>query len=242
MTSKFSVKILTLFPELFPGPLGASVIGSALKKNFWSIEVINIRDFALTKHRTVDSPPIGGGGGMLIRADVLGNAIDSVIQKVNDKNYSLFYLSPRGKVFDQKQAHQILQLQNIILICGRFEGIDQRIIDYYNISEISIGNYVLTGGEIAAYTVIDACVRLIPGVLGSKISLNYESFSQDHELENLVEYPQYTKPNEWRNYKVPKIILSGNHAEISKWKLEQSKEITKKLRPDLWEKYQRNQK
>ena len=232
-----TVKILTIFPELFPGPLGTSVVGNALKKNLWSLEVINIRDFAEDKHKTVDSPPIGGGGGMVIRPDVLGKAIDHAIEDITPKDRALFYLSPRGKVINQKRIHEFSNLKNIILICGRFEGIDQRVIDHYRIEEISIGNYVLSGGEIAAYAVIDSCVRLLPGVVGNETSTTEESFAVDSDYENLIEYPQYTKPNKWKQYEVPPIMLSGNHAKIKEWQLQQAKELTKSHHPELWKKY-----
>jgi tRNA (guanine37-N1)-methyltransferase len=235
--NQLSVKILTLFPELFPGPLGCSVIGKALENKLWSLEVINIRDFAEDKHKAVDFPPIGGGGGMVMKPDVLGKAIDYALKDIAPKNYNLFYLSPRGKILNQKKVHKLLSSKNIILICGRFEGIDQRVIDHYKIEEISIGDYVLSGGEIAAYAVVDSCVRLIPGVTGNKVSIIEESFAVDSEYENLIEYPQYTKPNKWKQYEVPSIMLSGNHAKIKEWQLQQAQKLTKKLRPDLWKTY-----
>jgi len=234
--SKFTVKILTIFPDLFPGPLGSSVVGNALENNLWSLEVINIRDFCQDKHKTVDSYPVGGGGGMVMRPDVLGIAIDYAIGNLGpapDIKPSIFYLSPRGQVINQRKVHEILHLNHIILLCGRYEGVDQRIIDHYGIEEISIGDYVLSGGEIAAYALIDSCVRLIPGVLGNECSSTEESFAIGSEYEKLVEYPQYTKPISWKGRDVPDILLSGNHAKIKAWRLEQAQKLTKLNRPDL---------
>ena len=202
---------------MFPGPLGVSLTGKALERKLWGLEVVNIRDFGIGKHKSVDDTPFGGDQGMLIKADVLGSAIES--KKVG----KLYYLSPRGKVFNQKKAHQILNEQNVGFICGRFEGIDQRVIDYYEIEELSLGQFVLSGGELAVYLVLDACVRLIPGVLGNELSTKTESFAVGSEYENLTEYPQYTKPRVWNGLAVPEVLLSGDHGKISKWRLEKAK-------------------
>jgi tRNA (guanine37-N1)-methyltransferase len=218
-------KVLTLFPELFPGPLAASVTGSALAKNLWSISAINIRDFAFDKRGTVDDTPFGGGAGMVLKPDVLASAIESSEAK------KIIYLSPRGKVFNQKIAQELAKEEEITILCGRYEGIDQRVLDEFEIEEISIGDYVLSGGEIAAYVFIDAILRNVSGVLGADDSLHEESFSG--EYENLLEYPHYTKPAEWRGHKVPEILTSGHHAKINQWRKERAIALTKKVRPDL---------
>jgi len=223
--SSFSVKVLTIFPSMFPGPLNESVVGAALDKNLWDLEAINIRDFAIDKHKTVDDYPAGGGDGMLMKPDVLGKAIEHAgISKV-------IYLSPRGKLLTQKLAKEILDYKEVALICGRYEGIDQRVIDYYNVEEVSIGDYVISGGELAAYVLIDACVRLIPGVL--KNTEMDESFALGTKYQKLLEYPQYTKPNIWKGLTVPEVLLSGNHHKIEEWRLNQATDTTKKNRPDL---------
>ncbi|NRA73501.1 MAG: tRNA (guanosine(37)-N1)-methyltransferase TrmD [Rickettsiales bacterium] len=229
----FNVKVLTIFPHLFPGSLGISVVGKALEKKIWNLEVINIRDFAIDKHNSVDDSPSGGGAGMVFRPDVLGNAIENAQKNFTNPKATVIYLSPRGKLLTQKLASKILVQKNIILICGRFEGVDQRVLDYYQAEELSIGNYILSGGETAAFVVIDTCVRLMPGVLGKDISNKEESFGTDTDYEDLVEYDQYTKPASWKGLKTPEILLSGNHEKIKKWRLENAKTRTKKYRPDL---------
>ncbi len=225
-------KILTIFPELFPGPLAASVTGSALAKNLWSIEAINIRDYAKDKRGTVDDTPYGGGAGMVLKADVVADAIESSGKK------KIIYLSPRGKVFTQKMARELAQETEITLLCGRYEGVDQRVLDEYEIEEISIGDYVLSGGEIAAYVLIDAVLRNVEGVLGADESLAEESFGSKNnsDFDNLLEYPHYTKPQEWRGRAVPEILIGGHHKKINEWRKEQAIAITKKNRPDLFEK------
>lgn len=227
--SVFNVKVLTIFPDMFPGPLGNSVVGNALSKKLWGIEAINIRDFAKDRHSSVDDYPMGGGSGMLMRPDVLGDAIDHACQGMKKKK--IIYLSPRGKTFTQKVAKEIVDSENVVMLCGRYEGVDQRVIDYYEIEEISIGDYVISGGELAAYVVIDSCVRLIPGVL--KDQDMEESFALGTEYEKLLEYPQYTRPREWNGMSVPEVLLSGDHKKIQEWRLKKSQEITKKSRPDL---------
>ena len=228
----FNVKILTIFPNLFPGPLGISVIGRALKKKLWTLDIKNIRDFATDKHKSVDDTPAGGGAGMIFKPDVLGRAIEATQKKITTPA-KIIYMSPRGKLLTQRVAKKILSDKNIILICGRFEGIDQRILEHYKIEELSIGNYILSGGETAAFAVIDACVRLIPGVLGKDISSEEESFGLNTEYENLVEYDQYTRPSIWKGLGIPDVLLSGNHKEIKKWQLTNAQAQTKKQRSDL---------
>jgi len=227
----WKARVFTLYPELFPGPLGIGLYKKALDKKLWSLEVINIRDYAKDKHQTVDDTPFGGGSGMLMRADIVANALD---KKILDKNEPIIYLSPKGKKFDQAYAKKILN-KNINIICGHFEGIDQRLLETRNIEEVSVGDFILSGGEIGALIVIDSIVRLIPGVLGNSDSLVDETFE-----ENLLEYPQYTKPKKWENKDIPEVLLSGDHAKIKGWRLDKSKDITRRRRPDLWEKYKKN--
>ena len=227
----WKARVFTLYPELFPGPLGIGLYKKALDKKLWSLEVINIRDYAKDKHQTVDDTPFGGGSGMLMRPDIVANALD---KKILDKNEPIIYLSPKGKKFDQTYAKKILN-KNINIICGHFEGIDQRLLETRNIEEVSVGDFILSGGEIGALIVIDSIVRLIPGVLGNSDSLVDETFE-----ENLLEYPQYTKPKKWENKDIPEVLLSGDHAKIKGWRLDQSKDITRRRRPDLWEKYKKN--
>jgi tRNA (guanine37-N1)-methyltransferase len=228
----FNVSILTIFPDLFPGPLGISVLGRALQQNLWTLDVKDIRDFATDRHKSVDDSPTGGGAGMVFKPDVLARAIEAA-QKDLSKPAKVIYLSPRGKLFSQKLAKEILSSKNIILICGRFEGVDQRVLDHYEVEELSIGNYVLSGGETAAFAVVDTCVRLIPGVLGKELSAQEESFGLGTDYENLVEYDQYTKPAEWQGLKIPEVLLSGNHEKIKAWRFANAKERTKRQRSDL---------
>lgn len=221
------IKVLTIFPELFPGFLGASLTGRALEEGKWSIEAINIRDFAFDKHGSVDDTPAGGGAGMVMRADVLDAALQQHYQ-----GGRLINMSPRGKPLTQDLVRELSGEDNLTIICSRFEGIDERVLEAYNAEDISIGDYILTGGEQAAQVMIDAIVRLLPDVLGNSDSTSEESF------ENcLLEYPQYTKPAEWQGRKVPDVLLSGHHQKIKDWRLEQSKQVTKARRPDLWKKY-----
>ena len=227
----WTIRVFTLYPELFPGPLGGGLYKKALEKKLWSMEVVNIRDYALDKHKTVDDTPFGGGSGMVMRADVLANSLD---KKISDKKEPIIYLSPKGKKFDQSYAKKIMN-KNINIICGHFEGVDQRLLETRNIEEVSIGDFVLSGGETAALIVIDTIVRLIPGVLGNSESLTEETFER-----NLLEYPQYTKPQKWEEKEAPNVLLSGDHAKIKRWRLEQSESITRHRRPDLWKKYKNN--
>lgn len=223
----FSANIFTLFPDVFPGILGQGIYKRASKNNIWKLNVKNIRDYASDKHSTVDDKPFGGGSGMVMKADVIDKCLDK-----NFNNFKTYYLSPRGKVFDQDLANQISNFDGINLLCGHFEGIDQRVLDHRKIEEISIGDFILSGGESAAIIILDAVLRLIPGVLGNENSVKDESFS-----DNLLEYPQYTQPQVWNNLKVPSVLLSGNHAKIKDWRLNQSQSITRNLRPDLWSRY-----
>lgn len=219
----FKAKILTIFPEVFPGFLGYSLTGKALKDGLWTLETVNIRDYAFDKHGSVDDTPCGGGAGMIMRPDVLGNAIEH-----NYDGGKIIYMSPKGQPLTQQKVHELSKEECLTVICGRFEGIDERVLEEYNIEEISIGDYVLTGGEQAAMIMLDAVVRLLPGVLGNAASTENESFEA-----GLLEYPQYTRPIEWKGRKVPDILLSGHHEKIAKWQREQALQITKQRRPDL---------
>ena len=226
----WTAKVFTLYPELFPGPLGSGLYKKALEKKLWSLEVVNIRNYATDKHKTVDDTPFGGGSGMLMRADVIANSLE---KNISDKNEPIIYLSPKGKRFNQIYAKKILD-RNINIICGHFEGIDQRLFETRNIEEVSVGDFILSGGEIGAFVVIDTIVRLIPGVLGNANSLTEETFER-----NLLEYPQYTKPQKWEKKEVPNVLLSGDHAKIKDWRLAQSEDITRRRRSDLWKKYKK---
>jgi tRNA (guanine37-N1)-methyltransferase len=226
----WKARVFTLYPELFPGPLEIGLYKKALEKKIWSLEIVNIRDYSLDKHKTVDDTTFGGGSGMLMRADVIANALD---KKISNKDEKIIYLSPKGIKFDQAYANKILN-NNINIICGHFEGIDERLLKTRNIEEVSVGDFVLSGGEVAALAVIDAAVRLIPGVIGNSNSLIDETFEN-----NLLEYPQYTKPQKWENKDVPEVLLSGDHNKIKGWRLDQSEDITRRRRPDLWQKYKK---
>ncbi|MDR2526705.1 MAG: tRNA (guanosine(37)-N1)-methyltransferase TrmD [Rickettsiales bacterium] len=221
------VKIFTLFPEFFSIYLKSSILGRALEKKLWYYEIISIRDYGITKYKKVDDIPFGGGSGMILRADVIASAIDDNC----DKNTKIYYMSPRGRVFKQENTKEIIENKEISIICGRYEGIDQRVIDYYNIEELSIGDYILTGGEIPAIVIIDACVRAIDG------AIEKESFRNESFMDNLLEEPLYTRPLEWREITVPDILRSGHHAKINEWKLKERENITKKRRKDMWKKY-----
>ena len=227
----WKARVFTLYPELFPGPLGSGLYKKALDNKLWSLEVVNIRDYAADKHKTVDDTPFGGGSGMLLRADVLSNSLD---KNISNDNEPIIYLSPKGKQFDHIFAKRILD-KNVNIICGHFEGVDQRLLETRNIEEVSIGDFILSGGEIGAFVVIDTIVRLIPGVLG-----NFNSIAEETFERNLLEYPQYTKPQKWEEKEVPDILLSGDHAKIKDWRLAQSEDITRRRRPDLWKKYKKN--
>jgi len=226
----WKVRVFTLYPESFPGPLGIGLYKKATEKKLWSLEVVNIRDYSNDKHKTVDDNPFGGGSGMLMRADVIANSLD---KNIPDKNERIIYLSPKGKKLEQNHAKQMLN-KNINIICGHFEGVDQRLLETRNIEEISVGDFILSGGEIGAFVLIDTIVRLIPGVLGNSNSLTDETFEK-----NLLEYPQYTKPQKWEKKDVPEVLLTGDHAKIKDWRLAQAEDITRRRRPDLWKKYKK---
>lgn len=223
------INILTLYPEMFPGYLGYSLAGKALAEKKWEMNLVNIRDFSTDKYKSVDDTPFGGGAGMVMKPEVLDRAIASV-----HTNEPIFYLSPRGKVFNQSSAATFAALEEVTFICGRFEGVDERVLDKWNITEISIGDFVLSGGEPALLTMLDAVIRLIPSVMGNAESLSEESFAS-----GLLEYPHYTKPQEWEGRMVPEILLSGHHANIQTWRRKMAEEITKSRRPDLWTSYQK---
>ena len=227
----FRAQVFTLYPEVFPGPLAKGLYGKALSNKLWNLNVINIRDSATDKHKTVDDTPYGGGTGMLLKADVLANSLDQNVKK----GERVFYLSPKGKKFNQKFAQDLSKEKSISLICGHFEGVDERVLTTRNIEEISVGDYVLSGGETAALVVLDSILRLLPRVLGNDKS------SVDESFENgLLEYPQYTKPQIWEKKSVPEVLLSGDHGKIKDWRLSQSEAITRDRRPDLWLKYNKN--
>jgi tRNA (guanine37-N1)-methyltransferase len=228
-------KILTLFPELFPGPLAASITGLALAKKLWSLQSINIRDYSKDERKTVDDTPYGGGAGMVLKADILADAIE----ENRNHDTKIIYLSPRGKTFNQKKARELAQEKEILLLCGRYEGVDQRVLDEFEIEEISIGDYVLSGGELAAFVVVDAILRNVEGVLGADESLAEESFGskENSEYDNLLEYPHFTRPPEWRGRKIPEVLTSGHHKKINQWRKDQAIEITQKNRPDLFKKF-----
>ena len=227
----WQAQVFTLYPEIFPGPLSKGLYGKALLNKIWDLKVLNIRDAAENKHKTVDDTTFGGGSGMLIKADILAKSID----QNKKKGERIFYLSPKGKKFDQKFARELSQEKSISLICGHFEGVDERILLTRNIEEISVGDFILSGGETAALVVLDSILRLLPGVLGNDQSKNDESFEN-----GLLEYPQYTKPQVWEEKSVPEVLLSGDHSKIKDWRLSQSEAITRDRRPDLWQKYKKN--
>ena len=224
----FDATILTLYPEMFPGPLGISLSGDALSRGLWSLRARNIRDHGLGRHRTVDDTPAGGGPGMVLRCDVLGEAIDAAIP-VGDARPKLL-MSPRGKPLTQGRVRELAAGPGLVIVCGRFEGVDERVIEARGLEEVSVGDYVLSGGEMAAMVVLDACVRLLPGVMGKEESGAEESFES-----NRLEYPHYTRPREWEGRPIPDVLLSGNHAAIERWRREQSERITRERRPDLLE-------
>ena len=227
----FQAQVFTLYPEVFPGPLDKGLYGKALSNKLWNLSVINIRDAATDKHKTVDDTPYGGGTGMLLKPDVLAKSLDKKVKK----GERVFYLSPKGKKFNQKLARDLSREKSISLICGHFEGVDERVLTTRNIEEISLGDYVLSGGETAALVMLDSILRLLPGVLGN------EKSSIDETFENgLLEYPQYTKPQIWEEKSVPEVLLSGDHAKIKDWRLSQSEAITRDRRPDLWQKYKKD--
>ena len=227
----WQAQVFTLYPEVFPGPLSKGLYGKALSKELWNLKVVNIRDAAEDKHKTVDDTPYGGGSGMLLKADTLAKSLD----QNKTEGDRIIYLSPKGKKFDQLYAQELSKEKSVSFICGHFEGVDERVLSTRNIEEVSIGDYVLSGGETAAFVVIDSILRLLPGVLGNENSKIDESFEN-----GLLEYPQYTKPQIWEEKAVPDVLLSGDHNKIKDWRLSQSEAITRVRRPDLWQKYKKN--
>ena len=231
LAGAWTAQVVTLFPQAFPGVLGESLTGKALKDGLWQLQPIDLRPYGEGKHRNVDDTPAGGGAGMVLRPDIVGRAIDDA--KARAKGVTpVIYLSPRGRRFDQALARELAQADAVILLCGRFEGVDERVIEEHGILEVSLGDFVLTGGEIAAQALIDATVRLIPRVLGNQASTEEESFSH-----GLLEHPQYTKPALWKGRAIPEILLSGHHAKITDWRREMAERLTKERRPDLWRAY-----
>ena len=227
----WQAQVFTLYPENFPGPLSRGLYGKALSKKLWNLNIVNIRDAAEDKHKTVDDTPYGGGSGMLLKADVLAKSLDQ--NKIQGER--VIYLSPKGKKFDQKYAQELSNEKSVSFICGHFEGVDERVLTTRNIEEVSVGDYILSGGETAAFVVMDSILRLLSGVLGNENSKSDESFEN-----GLLEYPQYTKPQIWEEKGVPEVLLSGDHSKIKDWRLSQSEAITRVRRPDLWQKYKKN--
>jgi tRNA (guanine37-N1)-methyltransferase len=221
--------VLTIFPDMFPGPLGASLAGKALTAGAWSLDVADIRDFAADKHRSVDDTPAGGGPGMVMKADVLGRAIDAISTRIAPDTRPRCLLSPRGSPLTQARVEALSQGPGVVLVCGRFEGVDERVIAARNLEEVSIGDYVLSGGEIAAMALLDACVRLLPGVMGAAASGAEESFT-----DGLLEYPHYTRPQVWEDRTIPDILTSGDHAKVAAWRRAEAERLTRERRPDLW--------
>ena len=220
--------ILTLFPDMFPGPLGQSLAGRAMESGIWSLQAVNIRDFATDRHRTVDDTPFGGGAGMVMRPDIVDAAVASV-----DDGRPLLCLTPRGRRFTQADARRLADGDGVVMLCGRYEGIDQRVIDARSMEEVSLGDFVLSGGDLAAMAMLDSAVRLLPGVMGAAASAEEESFSA-----GLLEYPHFTRPAEWRGRAVPPVLVSGNHGAVAAWRRTESERVTRERRPDLWAEYQ----
>jgi tRNA (guanine37-N1)-methyltransferase len=227
MTTPWTATVLTLFPEMFPGPLGHSLAGKALADGIWRLDAVDIRDFAQDRHRTVDDAPFGGGPGMVMRPDI----VDRAVAETQGPG-PLLFMTPRGRAFDQALARDLADGPGVRLLCGRFEGIDQRVIEARGIAEVSLGDFVLSGGEPAAIALIDACVRLLPGVVGDSAALAEESFAA-----GLLEYPHYTRPQEWQGRAVPPVLLSGHHGEIRRWRLDEAERATRERRADLWNQY-----
>ena len=226
--SPWTARVLTLFPEMFPGPLGLSLAGKALDSGLWVLEILDIRDFARDKHRSVDDDPFGGGAGMVMRPDV----VDAALAAVEEAPGPLVYLSPRGRLLDQARVKDLAVAPGVTLLCGRYEGVDQRVLEARGVEEVSVGDYLLSGGEPAAMVLMDAVVRLLPGVMGNQLSLSEETFEA-----GLLEYPLYTRPAEWQGRSVPPVLLSGHHGEIERWRRAEAESITRERRPDLWDRF-----
>ncbi|HAX91598.1 MAG TPA: tRNA (guanosine(37)-N1)-methyltransferase TrmD [Rhodospirillaceae bacterium] len=227
--SPWHAQVLTLFPEMFPGVVGQSLAGRALEDGLWKLDVLNIRDFATDKHRTVDDTPYGGGAGMVMRPDVIASALRGAEQQFG-RAARRIYLSPRGRVLNQALVEELVAAPSVLMLCGRYEGVDQRVLDAEELEEVSLGDFVLAGGEVAALTLIEACTRLIPGVMGNAQTVDEESFSG-----GLLEYPHYTRPPVWENRAVPDVLISGHHEKVKAWRQQQSESLTRERRPDLWE-------
>ena len=234
-TAIWTAKVLTLFPEMFPGPLGCSLAGKALDEGVWALETLDIRSFADGNHHVVDDTPFGGGAGMIMRADVIDRGLDYISESFSQTSLPILYLTPRGAPLTQLRVRDLAAGNGVVVVCGRYEGIDERAIDAWNMEEISLGDYILSGGEPAAISLIDASVRLLPGVMGSDLSQNEESFER-----GLLEYPQYTRPRIWRERTVPDVLLSGHHDKVRAWRQTESEKITRARRPDLWDLYAAN--
>lgn len=232
MNNPWKIKVLTLFPAMFPGPLGLSLAGKALKDGRWMLETLDIRAFSSDKHATVDDTPYGGGAGLVLKPDVVDGALTAARQDFAGR---VIYLSPRGRPLDQTLVSELASGPGVILLCGRYEGVDQRVLDHHEVQEVSVGDYVLSGGEPAALVLLDACIRLLPGVMGNEETTAEESFSEG--AGGLLEYPHYTRPPVWNGREVPEVLLSGHHRQIADWRRAQSEAVTRKNRPDLWEKY-----
>ncbi|WP_298974747.1 tRNA (guanosine(37)-N1)-methyltransferase TrmD [uncultured Roseobacter sp.] len=226
----WQARIVTLFPDAFPGVLGLSLTGKALQEGRWQLHTHDLRDFGIGKHRNVDDTPAGGGAGMVLRADVVGPALAAAQSHARGR-WPIFYMSPRGRPFDQAMARDLARCDGVTLLCGRFEGVDERVIEHFDITEVSLGDFVMTGGELAAQAMIDATVRLLPGVLG-----NAQSTVEESHANGLLEHPQYTRPAIWEDRAIPDVLMSGNHGDIAAWRRAQSEALTKQRRPDLWEK------
>ena len=238
MNSMWQASVLTIFPEMFPGPLGVSLAGKALATKLWSLEAIDIRDYAIDKHRTVDDTPAGGGPGMVMKADVLARALDSLaLDSVAARQRPRLLMSARGTPLTQARVGELAAGPGAVIVCGRFEGVDERLITARQLEEVSLGDFVLSGGEVAALALLDACVRLIPGVMGKEASAAEESFSA-----GLLEYPQYTKPPLWEDHAIPDVLLSGDHAKVEKWRRDEAERATRERRADLWDAYSARKK
>ncbi len=233
MTAPWTARVLTIFPDMFPGPLGLSLAGKALDEGLWALDILDIRDFARDKHRAVDDAPFGGGAGMVMRPDVVDAALDAA--QARGGPGPVIYLSPRGRLLTQELALELAAGPGVSLLCGRYEGVDQRVLDARGVAEVSVGDYVLSGGEPAAIVLIDAAVRLLPGVVGNEASPAEESFER-----GLLEYPHFTRPAAWQGREVPAILVSGHHEKVRQWRLAEAERITKERRPDLWARYQRD--